>query len=295
MFNNLLLFNKMDLKYPIDPNSEIEANQIISEIYNNFIQQYTMFLNSHTFVLNYQDDIFGILSYRLFKSLQGFLNFDFKIVCDCKIKKTAHLINKKDIVSKRKLKKIPIIEFSCFNPLYYVETEYFSFKNLSKERSLIKDLTPATLRIMLKFNNLCDAKNGFLYDYLEEGFAKRFEKNCTRKWLFALDNIPYPLYKTIYFDFKIPEIKVYALEGSETDFVLFDQIIAADNKNDIIFYHCPSEKGIEFIKANLNPYLSYKNKIVDDFNLNIDKEKIDKLIEERNQMIKEERNASFYS
>ena len=68
-----------------------------------------------------------------------------------------------------------------------------------------------------------------------------------------------------------------------------------DNKNDIIFYHCPSEKGIEFIKANLNPYLSYKNKIVDDFNLNINKEKIDKLIEERNQMIKEERNASFYS
>ena len=61
------------------------------------------------------------------------------------------------------------------------------------------------------------------------------------------------MYKAIYFDFKIPEIKVYTLEGSETDFVLFDQIIAADNKNDIIFYRCLSEKGIEFIKANLNP------------------------------------------
>ena len=46
-----------------------------------------MFLNSHTFVLNYQDDIFGILSYRLLNLYKAFLNFDFKIVCDCKIKK----------------------------------------------------------------------------------------------------------------------------------------------------------------------------------------------------------------
>ena len=42
---------------------------------------------------------------------------------------------------------------------------------------MIKDLTPATLRIMLKFNNLCDAKNGFLCDYLGYDWDVKQVKN----------------------------------------------------------------------------------------------------------------------
>ena len=83
----------------------------------------------------------------------------------------------------------------------------------------------------------------------------------------------------------IPDIKVYELNGDESDFSEYDKILK-EEKDYILFYKCPKEKE-QFIIDNLNFFINSRNAAIKGYNLNISEEKINRLKEQREEYIGE--------
>ena len=73
----------------------------------------------------------------------------------------------------------------------------------------------------------------------------------------------------------IPDIKVYELNGDESDFSEYDKILK-EEKDYILFYKCPKEKE-QFIIDNLNFFINSRNAAIKGYNLNISEDELKKL------------------
>ena len=270
LFHNMNLeYYKYDKKF-----EENETNIIFNKITNQFIEKYKDYFNKD-FVLYYTDDILGLISYYLLSTISQISEFNFKIFCNYKIKKTLKYIDKKHIIKKLKIKsdKNPIF-LSTFNPLYYVinEAKYYNF--LNSNNSIISCLTPEQLKNISKYYNIEDEK---LLSIFDNEFVKNFSDFCCGnegKLSKIYDSVGY-LYEN-----KNPKILTYTLSGEESDFSIFDEI-RDRSKDSIIFYNYPDDVH-EVIQYNLNPFIEARNAPRKGFNVNISPEIIEELKKQRN-------------
>lgn len=270
VFEQRLIAYNMNLDYQKEFNYEEQTNRTLNTIMNNFVHNYKNMFNTHTFILEYQDDVFGIITYNILKNIQGIYNFDLKVFG--KVKKTKNLFyNNKDIITKRKLKQFDnIIKINCFNPLYYVDFSGKDFNDLSNSISLINRFTPQQLEYLCKFFNLNDIKNKeILQPLLKMDFF-------TLNTLYVnFNNFTDSKVLKEKYTMNIPKFQVYNLTGTEEDFSIFDLILKQE-KESIYFYYCPEDKE-QFVINNLNYFINSRNAAIKGYNLNIPKDELKKL------------------
>jgi len=268
-FEHRLLKHNLNLDYDKNINYEFQTDRTLNSIMNNFIEKNKENFQNKIFILEYQDNIFGILTYYILKNIQGVYPFKLK-VCG-KIKKTKKLFyNKKDIIKKWRIKhKKNLIFINCFNPLYYVKFSKEDFNDLSNSISIINKFTPEQFSFLIKFFNLNKEKyrdilEPVLYGIEDEIFSF-YKKNYKEKYLFAAK----------------PSIKIWHLKGTEEDFSLYDEILKTEDKT-INLYACPKENE-DFLICNLNSYINSRNSIIKRYNLNLSEEEIIKLLKEKEE------------
>lgn len=270
VFEQRLIVYNMNLDYQKEFNYEEQTNRTLNTIMNNFVHNYKNMFNTHTFILEYQDDVFGIITYNILKNIQGIYNFDLKVFG--KVKKTKNLFyNNKDIITKRKLKQFDnIIKINCFNPLYYVDFSIKDFNDLSNSISLIDRFTPQQLKYLCKFFNLNDIKNKeILQPLLKMNFF-------TLNTLYVnFNNFTNSKVLKEKYTINIPKFRVYNLTGTEEDFPIFDLMLKQE-KESIYFYYCPEDKE-QFVINNLNHFINSRNAAIKGYNLNIPKDELEKL------------------
>lgn len=275
------LFKDMNMYYFTQNDCKSEQlNFIYNKIINDFIRKYSIFFKTHLFILEYTDDVFGLISYNMLQMINQVYSFNFKIIFNKKIKNTKKYINKKDILkNKNKIKK-DYISISTFNPLYYVADSIKSYNFLNSENSLIKSLAPEQLKdIATNFFNIKDEK---LLNIFYEIPAYSFHRICNRESL-SKQGIK-KLYNQVGFLYenKVPKIKVYYLTGTEADFSLFDDIVK--NTENLIFYNIPEEK-YDFIYTNLYLYVPNYNIPILNYNVNIPEDILKQLEVERTNLL----------
>lgn len=270
-FEQRMIAHNMNLDYQTISDYEHQTDRTLNRIMNKFVADYKDYFDTHTFVLEYQDNIFGVLTYYILKNIQGVYSFDLKVYG--KIKKTKKLFyNKKDIIKKWKLKRLTnTIKINCFNPLYYVEFDEKDFNDLSNSISIIKQFTPQQLKYLCKFFNIITVYNADVLAPLSNEFINNY---------FSYGSF----YKKKYSN-PIPGINKYHLTGTEEDFVTFDCILK-EEENTINFYYCPEDKE-KWVKDNLNYYINSRNAAQKGINLNLPDEEFEKIIEQREAYLNE--------
>jgi hypothetical protein len=267
-----LIVHNLNLDYQKEFNYERQTSKTLNIIMNNFIHDYKEKFDTHTFLLEYNDDICSIISYYILKNIQGIYDFNLKVFG--RIKNTKKLFyNNKDIIKKRKLKYIDnIIKINSFNPLYYVDFTEKDFNDLSNSISLINRFTIKQLKYICKFFNLNTIQNKkIIYPLLDkDSLFLHTLYNCLR---FTNNKIIKDKYCI-----KVKKFKVYELTGTEEDFPIFDSILE-DEQDSLCFYYCPKEKE-EFIKNNLNHFINSRNAAISGYNLNIPKDELNNLKKE---------------
>ena len=245
-----LLFHNLNLDYPKEFDYEAQTNYTLNKVMNEFISEFINSFEDTTFVVNYTDDTFGLITYNILLTIQSCYDIEFYLYG--KNKKTKNYINKKYVIKKRKLKHLNnVIYIECFNPLYYVAKHKKYFNDLSIV-SLISKFTPRQFTIMSQFYNIPD-------DTIYNTNYPQLECFCNRGQLY----LPIEEYTNL----PLKPIKVYNLSGTEEDFQIFDKILSEED-NYLCFYMCPSDRE-EFIMENLNPYINSRNAAIRGYNLNI--------------------------
>lgn len=265
-FEYRLLKHNLNLDYQKNFNYEIQTDRTLNFIMNNFVKNNQQNFKNKIFVIEYQDNIFGILTYYILKNIQGVYPFNLKI-CG-KIKQTKELIyNKKDIIKKWRIKnKKNIIFINCFNPLYYVKFSKEDFNNLSNSISIIDKFTPEQFSILCKFFYLDREKYRHIIEpvwhEMQDTIFNFYKNNYKKDFLLAAT----------------PKIKIWNLEANNEDFSLYDEILRNENET-INLYICPKEKE-DFLISNLSPYVNSRNTPIKDYNLNLSNKEIEALKKE---------------
>ena len=166
-----LLFHNLNLDYPKGFDYEAQTNYTLNKVMNEFISEFINSFEDTTFVVNYTDDTFGLITYNILLTIQSCYDIEFYLYG--KNKKTKNYINKKYVIKKRKLKHLNnIIYIECFNPLYYVAKHKKYFNDLSIV-SLISKFTPRQFMIMSRFYNIPDDT---IYNTNYEEVASAYKK-----------------------------------------------------------------------------------------------------------------------
>lgn len=265
MLEQRIVYHNYNLDYQKFDNYENQTSWTLNLIMNDFVKLFKDKFKTHTFIVNYTDDIFGILTYHILKNIQGVYNFNFKLYG--RNKKTIGYIPRKFFISlKDKIKTKNIVDINCFNSTLYVKNNRFVFNKKVKGYSPLKSFTPEQLIHLCKFYSLFKKENHrILVDLSGVNLLNDF---CNRK---GIKSNTIKLNKKYF----IPKIKIYELNGDETDFPLYDKILK-EEENYIYFYYCPEDK-IDFLKVNLNTYIKGRNAAISKWNLNISRKYIESI------------------
>lgn len=253
---NKIIYNSLNLNYPIDNfDYSNQTNYLVSEIINNFIKKYKDNYEDKTFILILQNDIYSLISYYIIKAIKGLLPIDLKFIG--KRNRLKQFLDNNLYLSplkKYKLKKENIVYLSCYNPIYKVKKHSPLFKEISKENTvyLIDKFTPRQFQILSDFYNIRS------FDLLEDLNKEDFKKLNDFCYNYYQD---ITFFENLEFNNKIKEIGLVYLEGNESDFNLFDEIRKKDEES-IYFYFYNTDKK-EYVKTNLNPFISPANSIND--------------------------------
>lgn len=271
---NRLILHNLNMDYKKDNLSyENQTNATLNSIMNSFIDKFKKYFNSCVFILEYTDDILGVITYNILKNIQGI--YPFKLQVKGKYKKTKRFINKKDFHFSIKTYFKNKIYINCFNPISYVINKSEYFNDFSNSYSLIEKFTPEQIYIISNFffindKELINESIWVLYSLYR--ICNRKHNVCTRQHEIC--------HKYCH---SFPDIKVYNLQGNENDFKIFDEILRVE-KDNLIFYNCP-ESAVDTIKCNINCYINSRNAATDGFNINIDENEINQLKIERENLL----------
>lgn len=171
-----------------EPNAD--CNWRIEQLINSFLYTYKDKLETHTFILEYQDDTISLICYRMLKAISAIEPIN--IILYGKCKKTKKLLPKEQkkigrIGLKRKLKKDNnIIFISSFNPLYKVASKEFNSTNLGYDYWYpMKSFTPDQLKILRVFYHIDYIKNDIIDDKI---YTKNFQSWCDNQLTGAAGN-----------------------------------------------------------------------------------------------------------
>lgn len=170
----------LNLYYPISTNAVAETNWIIQQTLNNFLDKYGKYESTHTFILEYQDDILSVICYRMLQSLTSVSNIRVNLFGKHKI--TKKYVKDAKFISKwklnRLLKRENIIYISTFNPLYQVVKTDKIFKSFNMDNVIMTELINkfcySHLLTAREFYHIGYIKN----DLIEDSRCADFENWC---------------------------------------------------------------------------------------------------------------------
>lgn len=236
-----------------------------------FLTEYTgKIRQGYTFILNYNNDIFSLISYSIIKnciSVSG-LNIDIRYMGNLNTQEEKNYFKGiKPIGLRRALKMKKAVLITGFNPICNViEMRYFS-KHFIDIFNPIENFTPKNLKIIQKY--YFDGDN-FKNFYIDNLGTRTEEENYWNEYF------SYPLVKIKNsYDFNVEKfyeekinkeipLVVFYLLGTENDFNLYDIILKSSKEGNIHLYTINgNEENVNFAKTNLNAYIESRNMIQD--------------------------------
>ena len=121
--NSKLLHYDINCDYHIPyEEKDLQTNTLISKTLNDFLIKYNTLFNTHTFILNNNDDLLSLINYVILCRIRGLTDFNFKILN--KPKRLKHFFGKQEhYISSKFLKKNSCVIISSDNPIYKVDTD----------------------------------------------------------------------------------------------------------------------------------------------------------------------------
>lgn len=250
----ILFLKHYDLDYQF-ANIEYQTNLLVNKTMNDFRNKYKDHKNI-TFILYYNNNIYSLLTYRIIKNLESLMGFDLKIYGKCKKEYEKEMFKNVKTIGYNKLKRLKNkVLISDYNPICNVVDDKKVFNLFEKIEYPIIHFIPKELEILQSFyikpesefyrDNICRETNEI------EKYYNLFNKN----YLGELDKQK----ELEYFNNSDLRINVFYLSGTEKDFELYSLIRASDSNGIINIY--VYENNLDFIKVNLNPYVTGKNRI----------------------------------
>lgn len=237
LLNAKIQHHNLNMLYPVGFGTDAEANCRIEQKISEFANTYGKLAETHTFILEYHDDIISAICYRMLKVFSAITPIN--LVIYGKRRKTKDIVREAKRIGRFKFNKLKkkgnIVYISPFNPLYQVALADDTFKELDSTISVwypMKDFTPAQLQAIRLFYHIGYIKN----DIIEDNEAtNRLQRWCecssmyeNRSW--EDDNFC--------FDNSSPEglTVVYLTSSLEKNNILLREV---ENTDDIVLYKLP--------------------------------------------------------
>lgn len=244
--------HNLNMFYSCGYGYEFETNWRIQQVMNDFINTYKDKLETHTFILDYKDDVMSLIAFKLLKAINGVSPFN--LVLYGKKKKTKEMLPKEQKVIgefglKRLAKQGNIVIISAFNPLYQVVDKaeifkhfdmdfkcWFNIKDQTFETfNVIDKFTPAQLRLMRVFYHVGYIDGDFFDDKEFEQTIINFQDWCDNKTTengCAWSDMDYSFISDKY---RQDYIKLlYLTDNLEDDKILLQSV---ENEDCIVLYH----------------------------------------------------------
>lgn len=279
----LQVINYFNFDGPLYEDEGRNTDYSVAKAIRTFIEKYKSEIRqNYTFIIDYQNDIFSLLAYKIIKSSSSVVGKDYDIRYCGKLKteeEKAYFKNERPIGIKKaqKLKKAVLI--TGFHPICNViDLNYFS-KFFIEIYNPLEHFTPQCLSILQDYYTDKEKDKAIIIENLGERDVK--EK-------FWFDYFSYPMKYPDTLDIirvnvkmekdnLVPPYVCFTLSGTEQDFPLYDFILKSSKEGNIHLYIIPEDK-VDFVKTNLSPYLDFRNQI-NDLNL-ITKEEAKVFIDE---------------
>lgn len=279
----LQVINYFNFDGPLYEDEGRNTDYSVAKAIRTFIEKYKSEISqNYTFVIDYQNDIFSLLAYKIIKSSSSVVGKDYNIRYCGELKtpeEKEYFKNERHIGIKKaqKLKKAVLI--TGFHPICNViDLNHFS-KFFIEIYNPLEHFTPRCLSILQDYYTNKEKDKAIIIENLGERDIK--EK-------FWFDYFSYPMEYPDTLDIirvnikmekdnLIPPYVCFTLSGTEQDFPLYDFILKSSKEGNIHLYVIPEDK-VDFVKTNLSPYLDFRNQI-NDLNL-ITKEEAKAFIDE---------------
>ena len=269
-----LLLNYFNFDYPRDNITlDIQTNQLINYIMNDFAKQYEKDLDRKFVILEFQNDTISLIAYNILKNLQSILNFNLLIYGRKKVLKkyfkTQETKRKEKFIFKRTLykliKKDKGILVTVRHPIYKVVNSNKTFNNFIPSYNIMEKFTIEEIKKAIEFYNIPTIKASFTNKEIED-----LDKLCRGK-MFDVEKL------SSYFSIEIPNITIVKLTGNQED----DNELLNDiaDLNDLVFYHL--DKKIDdypILKSEFQFYLKNKGNIPRAAFLNINTKRLVKYL-----------------
>ena len=240
MLTTKLQHHNLNMFYSVGFDINAECNWRIEQLINHFLIIYKDKLETHTFILEYQDDTISLICYRMLKAISAIAPINIIIYGKCK--KTKKLLPKEQkkigrIRLKRRLKKNNNVIFICpYNPLYKVASKEFNSINLGYDSWYpMESFTPDQLKTLRVFYHIDYIENDIIDDKI---YTKNFQSWCNNQLTGATNNpwleMKFPFINNKY---NYNGINVVNLTSSlETNKILLQVV---ENMDSIILYNLP--------------------------------------------------------
>lgn len=254
LYYHFLNLDYSNLLIPYDK----QTNKTLDKKMNNFIHQFKKDFEDKVFILEYNDDLLSLISYKIIKTLQNLCHFKLQIYG--KIRKTKEYFIEKEIICK-KIPKENYHLISVFNPIYKVINACRNSNKLimKSDFCIIDVFTPEQFKILSEYYGIKNIK------MLDNKNIKDFSKFCQDEKYPINKKIEKRLEKFLFKDIKEVHYLEISLTGdSEEDFKLFDEILITSDFCTYNISNIPTEQRedyIWFLKNNLNHFIQPNNMI----------------------------------
>lgn len=239
LLNQKLRHHNLNLYYPCGFSVEAETNCRIEQTISYFLNNYGKLAETHTFVLEYHDDVISAVCYRLLKVISAVLPNELNIVLYGRRRKTKEMVKGAKKISKFKLKRLKdYVYVSPFNPLYKVAGIDDIFKKLPTGIPLwfpMESFTPEQLKVLRLFYHVDYISNDIIED---KELTEQFDRWCCGAITSWLDN-DFKFNDNLIDEYTETDIKIiYLTSDLEKNELLLREIEDTDS---IVLYHFPDD------------------------------------------------------
>lgn len=267
----LKVINYFNFDGPLFEKEDQNTDYSVAKTIRSFIEKYKSEIKQrYTFIINYQNDIFSLLAYKIIKSSSSVVGKDFDIRYCGELKtprEKEYFKNERPIGLKKAKKLKKAILITGFHPICNVISLNYLSKNFIEIYNPLEHFTPHSLNILQEYYTNKEKDKEIIIKDL--GYRNEKEK-------FWFDYFSYPLeekdcLEVIRQNIKIDKegkstpIACFSLSGTEKDFPLYDFILKSSKEGNVHLYNIPKDK-IDFVKINLYNYIDFRN-MVNELNL----------------------------
>lgn len=234
------------METPLYEDRERSADMTLARTLARFLSQYGEQLRrKYTFIVDYRNDVYSYLAYRIVRNAASAINsdIDIRLLGELKLDEEKKFFADVPTIGWRKAKKHKkAVIITAFNPIYNVKCAE-NFSNIFIEVfNPLEYVSPTDLATIQDY-------------YLEKDsslYVEGLGKNGIEKWYEFyekpfVNECPTELTDT-------PPCVIFILSGTEEDFPAYDAIRASVKEGNTHLYIIPEEK-IKFVVNCLSPYV----------------------------------------